>query len=233
MRKILLLITILLATQTFAFTSKQFLKNIRNNYDQLKAVDLEIGYQLYKGHTGTNLVEEYSSVYKRLNNQSYRKIGNTELINTTNQSLNINHENKQIILSKPSQTELLEVNIKETLKWCKDIKITEKNGEKSLHLILKSRTDIPYSSILVKVDKNFWIENLTFYYAVKMDFSSSYFAPDLAYPKMVVTYGKLKKKWKDKEKLLNTDRFIDQTAGELKLKEMYQNYQLIDLRPTN
>lgn len=80
------------------------------------------------------------------------------------------------------------------------------------------------------MDKKFWISEITFYYAIQMDFSDSYFTKELDYPKMVVTYSKLKKRWKDKSELLDTGRFLSFSADGIAPTQLYKNYQILDVR---
>ncbi len=229
--KISILITaLLLSTQILAISGKEFLSKIRSNYESLNSLNLEINYRLFKGLKGEDLREEYQSIYARIGKESYRKIGQTELINTNEFNLNINRETKQIIVTATSTHEFLDLSIDETLKWCKDIVVSKFNDKNEIRLILKDKTDIPYSSIYVKVDDKFWIEEITFLYSVQVDFSETFFDKKMDYPRLTVTYQKIKKGWKDKENLLESSNYICSNCDPLSGLGLYADFEIIDLR---
>ncbi len=229
--KILIALSVLLfSCHAMALSGKDFLNKMRANYESLNSLSMEINYRLFKGLDGMDLHEEYQSMYARIGQESYRTIGLSKLINTSQANLNINEETKQIIISEPSNQEFLDLSINKTLEWCKDILVVTTNDKIEVRLILKDKTDIPYSSIIVKVDNKFWIEEITFLYAVQVDFSETYFDKEMDYPRLVVTYQKIKKNWNDKESLLKLSNYICTSCAPIVGVNEYANYQILDLR---
>lgn len=221
---------LLISAQSFAISGKEFLKNIRSNYEDLKSLELSINYKLYQGYLSDKVVEEYNSEYMRSESGSYRKIGDTEIISTNSQQLMIDHESNVMYLTKSQRDNPLNIDIKETLKFCKDIIVKDNGDTKELRLLIKDGTDLPYAQVKVDVDKRFWISSITFYYAIQVDFSDSYYTKEMDNPRLEVSYVKLKKRWNDREDLLSLDRFIKKSNSQFKTTSLYSSYQLLDLR---
>lgn len=231
-QRIFVLMTLLVLVPAFskALTGKEFLQKIQTNYQALKTLELNLTYDLYKGHEGTDVVESYTSMYAKNEDVSYRKINQTELINTRNYYINVSHETQTIFVSDPSDLEIMDGNIKSSLKRCRDVIVNEIDRGKRLTLLLKGITDLPYARIEVEVNNKYWIEKVTFFYANEVNFSGSSFDKEMARPKLVVTYGDLKKRWKDDGNIGETDRFFTERIDGIELSEAYKNYHVIDLR---
>jgi len=231
MRLLITLIVLVNALSGYcALSGKEILRNIHSNYEGLSSLELALDYKLYRGYQSNDVLESYSSVYKRVENRSYRRIGNTEFVTVGDVSLNINHENRNMFVSKAIAEKPLDMDVNETLKWCRDVKVKEQKEGINLRLVLAEGTDIPYAAIEVKMDKKCWIEQVVFFYAVQVDFSGTYFDKDLDYPRLEVTYQKVKKRYKDKENLLSMERFIVPVNDSYVVTELYKDYQVFDLR---
>lgn len=224
------IVVLLFSLNGYTMSGKEIIKKIKANYNQLNMVDLNIDYQLFKGHNSAEIIEAYQSVYRRKDKESYRQIHKTELINTTDYLLHVNHAEKRIIVSNSSRINAIDVDFKQSLKWCNNVTVTTKGKNRIIQLFIKSKTDIPFRTIVIEIDQNYWIKKITLNYATQMNFSKSYFTKEMGYPKMVITFNQLKKKWKDKEGLLDIKRFVEIEEKEIHLGEAYKNYELIDLR---
>jgi len=212
---------------------KSVLEKIKANYDDLSSLSLNFNYKLYKGFESDSITQEYTSEFCRIEDFSYRKIGNIELMSNSDYSVNVNHEERTIILSNPSKVELMDANIETSLRYCSDIKIVEQDEGLAISLIIGAKTDIPYSVIQLKVDKNFWIQEVVMLYSSQLNFSDDYFTKDMAYPKLVVSYGKLKKKYKDSDNLLSSERYLEITDDLIKPSAWLTGYKILDLRTQN
>src|SRR5688572_22248800 len=122
LRLILILICVVVCRNSFAETGTDFLEKVRANYEELNSLDVSMRYELYKGHTSNVIEESYDAFYARMQDESYRKIDETELINNKDYSLQINHREKVIVVSAPSRNELFDADIKTSLEFCQDVK---------------------------------------------------------------------------------------------------------------
>jgi len=145
--------------------------------------------------------------------------------------LTLNHEDKKITVSNPEVINPIDFDYKKTLNLCRDI-VVEENSNKSfsLQMILKSGTDIEYSVVELKVNKDYWIQQITFFYVVKMNFSNSYFTPELDDVRLVITYSDLNKKWKDKEGLANTKEYVNVSFNKITPAPRLTGYSIYDYR---
>jgi len=213
-----------------AMTGTAYMKNIRANYEELNNFQVQIAYTLYKGHDGDEVIESYTSSYAKSDELVYRSIGGTEYINGENYFLNVNHAQQVIIISDKSNLELLEGDLNTSLEMCRDVVVNTGTENDVITLFIKNETDLPYSRIELKVNKKFWIQEIVFYYAGKQNFSGSYFKTDMAQPKLVVTYGEMKKRWQDKDGLADVSRFVVLDDDKTELASVYEHYKLMDLR---
>lgn len=229
--RVFLLFIGLLSFQGFSISAKSFLSKMTANYAKLKSLEINLDYRLYKGYNGTEVLEHYQSQYCRsAEGNIYRKIGNVELIHTKHYSITLDHEEKEAVLSKPSTSSLIDADINETLKRCADVRIKEVDKGFIVQLIIQSKQDIPYAFITLETDKDYWIDQITFYYSTQANFSGNYFDQDIAYPRLEVQYGTVKKDWTDKENLLSTSSYLDVSQPEAKMQGIYKDYRLFDLR---
>lgn len=217
-----------------AISGKAFLKKVRAQYDNIESMQLYTHYMLYKGHYSDSIQTEYNGMYFKQNHDYYRKIQNTEIINSVSNHIyiKINHDQKAILISDPVNYSAVDFDIKKTFKQCKDILVKEKGNNNVITLLIKNKTDIPYSKIEIEINKNYYIKEIALFYSIKMNFSSSVFKQDYRFPKLVIKYNDFKKKWKDKSGLLNTENYISFLADSSQIVGINNlaNYQLIDVR---
>lgn len=229
--RVFLLFIGLLSFQGFSISAKSFLSKMTANYSKLNSLEINLDYRLYKGFDGTEVIEHYQSRYCRsIEGNTYRKIDNVELISTKNYSLKLDHEEKEAVLSKPTALSLIDVDIKETLKRCADVRIKEVDKGFIVQLIIQAKQDIPYAFIALETDGDYWIDKVTFYYSTQANFSGNYFDQDIDYPRLEVQYGKVKKDWADEENLLSIANYLDVSQPEAKMQGIYRDYTLFDLR---
>jgi len=207
-KSLILLFLFAVSIFSHAATGKEFLKKVRANYEDLNSLELLMSYRLYKGHESNEVRESYGALFCRDGEQSYRKIDQTEFINTKDYSIKISHSEKMIVVSQASKMDAFDVDIETSLKWCENVLVADKGEFNEISLIIKDRTDLPFSKINVVVDKKFWIREMTLFYSTQMNFSSSYTNKEMDFPKIFIGYYDLKKKWNDKDGLLNMDNYI-------------------------
>lgn len=220
----------MISTGLYAYKPIDLLKAINKNYEDLNSCEISLHYQLFRGLNGTEVVEEYNSIYKRDNSVTYRKIFQTELIGTPDYQLNVNHDNQLIMLSNPTKINPVDLDLATVLKKCQDINVVNAENGKLIILLFKERTDVPYSFIKIYVDTQNWIQKIEMMSSIKMDFSKDYFEKDMDYPKLTVHYGTLRKDVSKAVQEALPNRFFVSTDSTFTLNETYKNYRLIDLR---
>ncbi len=222
---------LLIVSPCFGLTGKDFLANIRSNYEDLESLELNMEYKLYKGFSGFDLKEQYSSVFRKDEKSSYRKIDQIEFITDESCSVTINHEQKTITISNPQMIGALEFDSKTSLNMCQDVKVhRSSDGLWTMKMMIKEMSDLPYAMVELKVDKNFWIEQIGFFYSAKMNFSDSYFSSEMDYARMVITYSNLKKKWQDKDGIMKIDKYLSIGPDEVIPAESFRDYEVYDFR---
>ena len=206
-------------------------KKIQANYEQLNSYSLSMNYELFKGWNGTEAIESYQGQLHCHGQSSVRKIQNSSFINCEEFYLSVDHENRMMVLSDPAQNEVLDKDLKKSLKFCRDVVINQlENGQTKIRLILKSTIDVPYSAVDIQIDKDYWLQEMTLYYSNQIDFSPTYFQPDLDRPKLKIVYDECKKNWKDKEGLLDVSKYLSIQSNEIVAGSGYEDYEIIDLR---
>jgi hypothetical protein len=232
LRLILILVCAALSGLGLAENGNDFLEKVRANYEELNSLDVNMRYELYKGHASTVIEESYDAFYARQEDESYRKIGETELINNKDYSLQINHAEKVIVVSAPCKNELFDADVKTSLGFCQDVLVSSENDLHIITLLIKSKTDLPYSRIRVSVDKKYHITEMVFFYATQVDFSKNYGKKDMDFPKLVVKYNDLSKKWKDENGVLATEKYIRTENNTLSPAPEYADYTILNLTNT-
>ncbi len=231
MKVVLYIFILVFPALGFTLSGKDYLEKINRNYANLKAFELQMSYQLYKGYSGNEVLQTYSGNYIKNEVKAYRKIKSTEFIHFNKITLQVNHDEKLVILDNRLDAEFMEIDLKSALKQCQDIKLLKKEKGVLVTLVLKNETDIPYSKVSLLVDNSYWIKEMTFYYAAQMNFGT-YQNKDMAYPKLRIQYEQFKKGTKKLDDL-EISNFIDLGASKPALVGDYATYKLIDARKNN
>ena len=229
MKSITLFFALLLSSLTWAETGHEFLQKIQDNYNGLKSLEASMTYQLYKGFSGTAVIEEYQGQLMKSNSDSYKRIKNTEFINTKNYNIKVVHEQRMIVVTQNLESQFLNADIAGALEMCQDILVSKNEKGRVLTLTMRQGTDLPYSKIDVLVDEHYWMAQIVFYYSTLTDFSDDRSAQDFDFPKLVITYNSLNQEWKDKEGICEIKNYIREDHGELLPSELLSTYQIINL----
>ncbi len=216
----------------FAVSGKEYIEKVRANYENIESIHLIMNYKLFRGHEGKELVQEFESLFYKNGKQTYRKINEIEIVSSNKVEININHTDKYITLTKGKEISPIDVNVDASLKFCENVLISSKNKNTLVTLVIKDKVDLPYTKLVIEIDKNYWIQEIAMYYNSKINFSESYFEQDYDFPKLVVEYRDFKKKIKNKNEMLKIEDVISFSKKDTKasLNDNYKNYQLVDLR---
>lgn len=224
---ILLVFFLLLSAKSFALSGKEYLEKINANYKSLGSFELVLNYQLYKGHTGSEIKDKYESVFRVNGKKSHRKVYADEIITGEETSLVLNHELKTIQILPGLKDELFDQDITSSLAQCQDIKVKGTSEGTFLSITFKNFSTVQYARIDLLIDADFWVKHMTLFYATQINFSHDYFHPDMDYPRLEIDYTKLKKNWKDEQGLTNLANYVTKEGGFYKPSPLYQNYEII------
>lgn len=228
----ILSLLLLFCSQSFAFTAKEALRNIRANYDELSSFEIFFEYSLFKGHQGEDIRERYQTRFVSDGENSYRNLGENEFIATSEMTATIDHETREIYLSRPTTLDYSAIDYDATLEFCKDVKVIDLGkGRTKLQMIVSAGSNLPYSVVEMTIDKQFWIEDITLFYNSEINFSGSTFEPEMGLPRLKIDYQEVKKKWSDKEGLTELKNYFDYTDSGFVGVGKYTGYKIIDYRP--
>jgi len=226
-----IILVLSIPANTFAITGKEVLTRVQENYEQIQSLEVNMDYLLYRGYTSKEVKENYTALFKRSGKNSYRKIAHSEYIVEDDLMICINHDDRQITLTHAVESDVVDPEIKNSLRYCSDILVLDNNGKNtSIELILKKESDLPYSRIRIDLDEDYWIEQLTFFYNTQVNFSSSYFSPQMDYPRLEVRYRDLKKNWKDETGIARLNNYVQITDDKIEATPLYKAYTIIDNR---
>ncbi|WP_027420966.1 LolA family protein [Crocinitomix catalasitica] len=213
-----------------AETPESFLNKVRQNYEGINSLELKMNYSLYKSH---NSLDKYSfdqSVFLMYGTNTYRTVEDFELLTSDEFNLKIDNKEQRIFISNAVPAQILDYKIDVLLTFCEKLYVQDINGEKYIELLIKDEINLPFSKIKLIVTKDYLISQMTFYYSTKMDFSKDFFSKEESLPKLVVDYTYFKKGWRDKDNILSTANYINQSNQVIAGIGKYSNYEVIDLR---
>ncbi len=216
-----------LSVNALALSGKDYLQKINSNYYDLKSYELELNYTLYKGHNGKEIMDEYTSIIRSNGLNSHRKIYHDEIISTSENTVIINHEVKTIQVLPAIETKIFDEDIENSLRFCKDVKSRKTENGTLISINFNEYSSIPYAQIDILIDADFWVKNMTLYYATQLNYSRDYFNPDMDFPRLEIDYSNLKKKWNDSQGLTNLSKYINKEGDNYSPTPLYQNYELI------
>lgn len=225
--RLMMVFFLLVSAKSFALSGKEYLEKINANYKSLGSFELVLNYQLYKGHTGSEIKDQYESVFRVNGKKSHRKVYADEIITGEETSLVLNHELKTIQILPGLKNELFDQDITASLAQCQDIKIKETAEGTSLSITFKNFSSVQYARIDLLIDADFWVKHMTLFYATQINYSRDYFHPDMDYPRLEIDYTKLKKNWKDEQGLTDLSNYITKEGDFYKPVSLYQNYEVI------
>lgn len=224
---IILLIFPLISGSLYALTGKEFMQKINSNYASLKSFEMTLDYKLYKGAKSNVIRDKYTSLMCVNGINSYRRIYNDVIITNEEMSVIINHELKTIQILPPVKKDVIDPGIESSLKYCEIVKISNQGSSKSIELVFKEYTTVPFSKIEIQVDNNFWIEKVNLYYSTQLNFSKSYLKPENGCPRLEINYNNLKKSWKDEDGIADISKVLLKEGTNYQTTETYNSYKIL------
>lgn len=230
LKKIIAVLGLLCCSLGYSQDAKEIFKKVGNQYALEKPLQYKMSYALFQDFDSKKMEESYNGVfYKNAQNEMYTKIGNTEILNSKKVNLKISHPEKAIEINKPIANYKGDFDLKPLLDMCKIEKCVDMKSYWEITLKTNSFTGLPYSKIIVRVSKTYFIEKQVFYYNVPSDFSKDYRKADPHYPRLEVTYSDFNRN-PVKASVFNSQSYFTSSGGKIVLSEQLKKYEIIDQR---
>ncbi|MNK72549.1 hypothetical protein D3C87_920290 [compost metagenome] len=108
-------------------------------------------------------------------------------------------------------------------------KCTDMKSFWEITLKTNSFTGLPYSKIIVRVSKTYFIQKQVFYYSAPSNFSKDYRKPDSHYPRLEVTYSNFNRN-PVTASVFNTQSYFTSSGGKIVLSQQLKKYEIVDQR---
>jgi hypothetical protein len=210
--------------------AKEILKKLGIQYSAEKPLQYKMNYALFKDFDSKKMEESYNGFfYKNAQNEMYVKIGNTEILNLKKVNLKISHSEKAIEINKPISNYKGDFDLKPLLEMCKIEKCVDLKSCWEITLKTNSFTGLPYSKIILRVSKTYFLQKQVFYYNTPSNFSKDYRKPDAHYPRLEVNFSDFNRNLV-KASLLNSESYYTSFRGKIVLSQQLKNYEIVDQR---
>lgn len=226
-----LLVMFLLSSTVFGLDAKEIIAKMQENYAKAERLEYASSYELFKGHTGEDLAKRYSGYFYRDGEQQFQKMGTTEYVYNSAFFLAIDHEEKELVISKSQKVPSADMDIAAVLKACSATSITESVDNYIIVLEFNTFSNTPFSSVVLLISRSeFLLKQLDFFYAASQDFSEDGQVSDLHKPHLRIAFTQIKLKAKQHSELFELSTYTTNTQGTLAPKELYLGYIVRDNR---
>jgi hypothetical protein len=212
-------------------TVKEIFQKMGKQYSVAKPLQYKTSYVLYKDFDSKKMEESYNGFfYKNAQNEMYMKIGNTEILNTKKVNLKISHPEKMIEINNPLPNYLGDFDMKPLLDLCKIEKCIAFKSYWEITLHTKQFSSLPYSKIIVRISKTYFIQKQVFYYNTITNFSKDYRKPDGHYPRLEVNYSNFNRNPISPSVFNSNTYFTSLGKKSVVLSQKLKNYGVVDQR---
>lgn len=155
-------------------TAVETLAKVETYYKTAKALNINVEYAMYMGHTGTYLTELYKGNIYKNNAVTQLKVLGSEVLQFSDVQITINNEDKTLIYNVSSNNGLSKspLDTSAFLNFYREVS-TQVSGNTIIHeLVLKNRQiPIPYNKIVIHLNKNdYSLKKQILYLSKKMPF---------------------------------------------------------------
>jgi hypothetical protein len=214
-----------------AQTVSAVFKKLGQQYSVAKPLQYQSKYVLYKDFDSKKIEESYKGVfYKNSQNEIYMKIGETEILNSKSVNLKISHPEKAIEISNPIPTYFGDFDMKPLLELCKIDKFIDYKSYWEITMTAKPFSSLPYSKIIVRVSKTYFLQKQVFYYKTATNFSQDFRKPDVHYPRLEVIYANYNRNAINASVFKNSTYFTTSGKGSIVLSQRLKKYEIVDQR---
>jgi hypothetical protein len=214
----------------YAQTVEQVFKKLNTQYSAPQPLQYKSEYRLYKAENLKKAEEVYGGTYfKNAADDTFVTIGDMEILNTRKLNLKVSNSERAIVISNPVNVIRGELDMKQVLNLCtiRDFKKILSGWQ--IALIPKKYSNLPYSLIVIDVNKEYFLQKQVFYYNSKMNFSKDYRRSDDHLPRLEITFREYSRTNPSKS-VFSTARYFNTVKGQLVFGAKYKNYEVTDQR---
>jgi outer membrane lipoprotein-sorting protein len=208
------------------------LKRINQSYAALKSFSAKVSYTLFSNSTSTIPVEKLMGEIKRKGNRIYSKIGNSELISSETFNLQVDHNERSIIIlnarteGKKDLKDLMDMDFAPMLKFCKNTSYRKLSGKSAMYTMFFVDEFPEYEKVeFVFNTSTLFIEKLVLYYK-NQEVSET--PGEKSSPRLELVYSNMEKNVPIDDELFSMDKFLSKEGNRYVLKSSYKNYHLLN-----
>lgn len=169
---------------------KSIFKTFINKNKAISSYQVDLTYNLFENENSTKVIDQYVGSLFKNNLNIYNKVGIAEIVQTSEFSLLVNHEEKAILLNEPEGylSENINFNFESVLSFV-DIKLAETNTDYwAIDLIAKEVSQLPYYKMTFYIDnKTYLLKKQVLYYFAQYDLNEK---EEYDNPRVEITYSK-------------------------------------------
>jgi hypothetical protein len=218
---------------TYSMEIGEVISRMKEVYDQSDRLEYSSHYELFNGHTGTDLVESYEGYYYRFGDFTYQKIGGSEFVFGKEFFLQIKHDEKELSLYGPQQPLSSTLDVKKALESCETSTLDVVGDTYVLKLVFQPSSPLPMSEMSLRISKkDFHLEQMDLYY------SGGSYQPATGSPEssiqflhMKITFSDFDQTPKNHSELQDLSHYTQTVNGVLSSGSLYTGYNLKDNRP--
>ncbi|AWM12417.1 hypothetical protein NHF50_00170 [Flavobacterium sp. NRK F10] len=230
MKKFFLIVIVLFSQLFVAQTVQEVLNNVNKEYTKALPLNYSVKYNLYKNKDSKKITESYSGIFKKNEkNEIYQKIDEVEFIWNNNFCLKVIHPDKLMTLTSSQPIITGEIDMKSLEQFCKVKTFYKKGDSWELTLEPNQFSGLPYSKMVIWIDKRYFIKKQLFYYNTGIDFSSDYRKQDISLPVLEIIYSDFSRNSVPND-LFDVKKYIAVTKDNIIVTEKYKEYYLEDQR---
>lgn len=214
-----------------AMDAKEVLSNMQTAYAKAERLEYTSSYQLFKGHVGEDLAESYSAYVYKNNDQLYQKIGAVTTVYASAFMLQIDHEQKELLLNKMYKAPAVTMDLKTALSFCSETSCVLKNNVYEVILIIKPNASVPYEKMVLRIaSADYKLLQMDLFYSSQQDFSETE-QQDLHQPHLRISFSDISFSAKKKDNYFDLSTYVSASNDTLVVNNPYTGYNLQDNRP--
>lgn len=173
----------------FALDAKEVIAKMQKVYNKEAHLEYDCTYELFKGHKSVAVETSYTGYVYRNKTNVYQKIDQTEFVYSSDFFMQIDHEEKAVVLGLAQRSVNLDVDLNTALKECSELEIELKEGYYNITMSIKNTSSLPFSMVKMRINKTkYYLDRLDLYYSSVQDFSEDSNKTDNAQPHLRISF---------------------------------------------
>ncbi|MBA3682862.1 MAG: hypothetical protein H0W73_17110 [Bacteroidetes bacterium] len=207
-------------------------KKVHNYYNTNPSISVDTYYMAFDDHNSVALREGKPGCYIKNKTDYYTKILNLETLCLSDMIINVDHEDKMIVIgdNQPDEVNPFFANIDSIFYLCSDVNYKNlATGERKYILDLSDTEYSEYDKVEVTLDiKNNRINKISFYYRMAMNLTGDYGAEG-SQPRLEIAYKNYRTTIANKY-LLEKTAYIQELNDKIMPANKFKAYKVLDQR---